>query len=115
MEEALNVCVVPPETIAKGPLVENVCVAPVSPLREEMAVAGRQVLPTAKHPAVMLMPPEPWKVEVAALKFAMPWRESRVPGLVVPMPTFPVSDILIASARMPDRKVEKMRSPFPVP
>ena len=42
-EEALNVWVVPAETIANGPLVENVWVPPVSPLREVMADVTVQV------------------------------------------------------------------------
>ena len=40
--------------------------------------------------------------------------ESRVPGVVVPIPRFPVSANLPASVKSPDLKVEKSKSPFPV-
>lgn len=51
---------------------------------------------------------------MALRRLATPLTEKMEPGLVVPMPTLPVSMILKASVRRPDLKVEKIRSPFPV-
>jgi len=65
-EEALKVCIVPLETMARGPLAEKVWVAPVNPPREVMPPlpAPAQVPSNKrKHPPVSLIPLE--KVEVA--------------------------------------------------
>ncbi|MDP3784729.1 MAG: hypothetical protein Q8R12_01475, partial [bacterium] len=70
-----------------------------------------------KHPVRTSMP-DP-KVEVAdgemliVLAPVFP-KASRVPGLVVPMPKLPVSNILAASVKSPDLKLEKIKSDFPV-
>ena len=42
-EEALKKWTVPADVIANGPLAEKVCVAPVSPLRDVMALMRVQV------------------------------------------------------------------------
>ena len=59
--EALKVCVVPEETMARGPLAEKVWVVPESPFRE---VIPWQVPLIEKQPALSSMP-LPVNVEVA--------------------------------------------------
>lgn len=70
---------------------------------------------TEKQPLAMSMPPAAEKVEVEVWRLATPWMENMVPGLVVPIPRFPVSDSLAASVRMPDLRVENIKSPFALP
>lgn len=51
---------------------------------------------TAKQPFVRLIPPVPYKVEVAAVKLAMLPIEKREPGEVVAIPTLPFRSIVSA-------------------
>ena len=49
-----------------------------------------------------------------SLKNPAPATESLAKGVVVPMPTLPVSIILMASVMRPERIVEKARTPLAV-
>ena len=64
---------------------------------------------TAKHPVAMLMPPVPYKLVVAVVKFAMLFSERREPGEVVPIPTLPVDEMVTASVPPPLAAVKKPR------
>ena len=87
--EALKVCVVPEETMARGPLAEKVWVVPESPLRE---VIPWQVPLIEKQPALSSMP-LPVNVEVAVPVLAKANLESikpvfsMAPAEVVAWPT----------------------------
>ena len=61
-------------------------------------------VPVAVSPATLRLPE----------KSPLPWTERLVEGVAVAIPKNPVSSILAASVRMPDLKVEKMRSLLPV-
>ena len=78
-----------------------------------LADVWRQVPFTAKHQAARLMPPVPYKEEVAVVKFAMLLRDNSEPGEEVPMPTLPALVMRSASESVPEFRVEKRRSPLP--
>ena len=80
-----------------SPRVPVVVIAPpvsVPSVATEVTVPEPSPPPTqvpliAKQPAVKLIPPVDWNVEVAVVKFPIPWTERSEPGEVVPMPTEP--------------------------
>lgn len=82
--------------------------------RPEPPPAFTHVPFTAKQPPEILIPPLPYSVEVAVVKFATPCIESMDPGVVVPIPSDPPIYAVPVVVAFPEIVRPPSAVPFPM-